>query len=223
MMSLVRSRTAATAPRITLCTTLRWWHSSEATRESHQHFTLASPHAADPRGPHLEQGLVADAFARREFSSLLHVRTGQSQCDLNTCSPVQLPDQTRSLRHFLLRLRRFLLQKLASLATGPLGGLFVLVCKRRWLDRLLHGLLSSKTPRKVVPLLPGIQFIRSHDADSVIALCQDDRQQPSHVGLGSRRFQTSGGERCRAGERQSADGHNPLGSQQGGLGGSGRL
>src|ERR1035441_6696937 len=98
MMSLVRSRTAATAPRITLCTTLRWWHSSEATRESHQHFTLASPHAADPRGPHLEQGLVADAFARREFSSLLHVRTGQSQCDLNTCSPVQLPDQTRSLR-----------------------------------------------------------------------------------------------------------------------------
>src|SRR5664280_764713 len=50
MMSLMRSRTAATAPRITLCTPLRWWHSSEATRESHQHFTLASPHAADPRG-----------------------------------------------------------------------------------------------------------------------------------------------------------------------------
>src|ERR1039458_9300583 len=118
MMSLMRSRTAATAPRITLCTTLRRWHSSEATRESHQHFTLASPHAADPRGPHLEQGLVADAFARREFSSLLHVRIGQSQCDLNTCSPVQLPDQTRSLRHFLLRLRRFLLQKLASLHTS---------------------------------------------------------------------------------------------------------
>src|ERR1022692_4854830 len=88
---------------------------------------------------HLEQGLVADALARRQFSSLLHVRTGQSQRDLNAWSPVQLPDQTRSLRHFLFRVRRFLLQELASVATGPPGGLFVLVCERWWLDRLLHG------------------------------------------------------------------------------------
>src|ERR1039457_4541866 len=93
---------------------------------------------------HLEQGLVADALARRECSSPLHVRTGQSQGNLNACRPVQLPDQTRALRHFLLRFRRFLLQELASLATGPPGGLFVFVCKRGWLDRFLHGLLPSK-------------------------------------------------------------------------------
>jgi hypothetical protein len=39
------------------------------------------------------------------------------------------------------------------LATGPPSGLFVLVCKRRWFDRLLHRLFPPKPPRKVVSLL----------------------------------------------------------------------
>jgi hypothetical protein len=55
-------------------------------------------------------------------------------------------------------------------------------CERRWLNRLLHGLLPSKTPRKVVSLLPGIIDTR-HNANSVISLDQDDRQQPSRIGF----------------------------------------
>jgi len=64
---------------------------------------------------HLEQGLVIDAFAGREFTRFCYVGFRQSQCDLNAGRSVQLTDKARSLRRasFLLWTGRFLLQKLA--------------------------------------------------------------------------------------------------------------
>ena len=47
---------------------------------------------------HLEQGLVSDALSRREFAGLCYVGLGQSQRYLNAGAPVQLADETRSLR-----------------------------------------------------------------------------------------------------------------------------
>jgi len=89
---------------------------------------------------HLEQGLVTDALACREFSRLQYVGFGQSQRDLNAGSPVQFADKARPVRRAppLRRAGRFLLQKLATLATCPPVRLFPFIPELRHVN-LFHS------------------------------------------------------------------------------------
>ena len=97
---------------------------------------------------HFEQGLVTDALACRELSRLRYVKLGQAQRYLNIGDPVQPADKARSLwcDSPLERSGRFLLYKLATLATGPPVRLFSFIRKLRHVNRFPFHHITPRVP-----------------------------------------------------------------------------